>query len=314
MAFSSLGRTLVVANPTARGGKGETAALYATRFFSSYHSVTTSCEVRLTEVPGDAQLMASDADRYDTVVALGGDGVIHEVVNGIMRIPEADRPRLGVIPMGSGNDFARTLGMTRNDPKRSIGELLRGSEQALDLGMVNGTYFVQTLSFGIDAAIALDAGDRRSHRPYQSGPFLYVTSGIKKIFTGLRGWPYKIKIGEEELVGPGVAFAVQNGPTYGGGFRICPEAVPNDGNLDLCVTVEKASLPHSLMIFGLIRFGRHTKSRKLMMRHIQHAEVEFAGDDQPPCQIDGEPFFDARYVIDVVPQALRVIVPAGHQW
>lgn len=309
-----LGSTLIIANPAARSGKGEGAAIFATRFFSSFHSATSSCSIQLTENEGDAEDMARDAAEYRTVIALGGDGVIHEVVNGLMAIPSDDRPQLGVIPMGSGNDFARTLGMVRNDPERSIAELLRGAARYIDVGCVNGTYFMQTLSFGLDAAIALDTTDRRANDTSQSGAILFATSGVKLLFTGLRGWPYRAVIDGEVQEGVDVAFAVQNGKTYGGGFKICPDALPNDGYLDLCLSVEKPSLPHSLLLFGLIRFGRHTKSRKLTMRKVRHLEVEFTGQEQPPCQVDGEQLVAPRYVIDVVPKALEVIVPPSCTW
>lgn len=314
MSPQSLGRTLVIANPTAHSGKGEGAAVFATRFFSSFHSATSSCEVRLTENAGDAQRMASDAFGYHTVLALGGDGVIHEVINGLMLIPEDERPRLGIIPMGSGNDFARTLGMTKNDAERSIAELLSGEERTIDLGNVNGVYFMQTLSFGLDAAIAIDTTNRRANNTTQAGATLYATSGIKILVTGFRGWPYHAVVDGEPIEGIDLAFAVQNGPTYGGGFRICPSAVPNDGYLDLCLTVSKPSLPRSLALFGLIRFGKHTKSRALLLKRIHHVEVSFDGEEQPPCQVDGEQLSADKYDISVVSNALRVIVPSNCTW
>lgn len=314
MSPRSLGSTIVIANPTAHSGKGENAALFATRFFSSFHSATTSCSVKLTENPGDAQRMASDAFGYQTVIALGGDGVIHEVINGLMHIPEDERPRLGIIPMGSGNDFARTLGMTKNDAERSIAELLSGEERTIDLGKVNGTYFMQTLSFGLDAAIAIDTTDRRANNTAQSGALLFVTSGLKILVTNLKGWQYHADVDDEVIEGIDLAFAVQNGPTYGGGFRICPKAVPNDGYLDLCLSITKPSLPHSLALFGLIRFGKHTKSKVLTLRRIRHVEVTFEGEEQPPCQVDGERLTASSYHISVVPHALRVLVPSNCVW
>lgn len=314
MRQKGLGSTLIIANPAAHSGKGESAAIFAMRFFSSFQSATSSCSTQLTEGVGDAVRLARDAADHDTVIALGGDGVIHEVVNGLMGIPVEDRPRLGVIPMGSGNDFARTLGITKNDPERSIAELLQGESRMIDVGRVNDTYFVQTLSFGLDAAIALDTTARRSNNTKQTGSVLFVTSGLHLLVTGLKGWPYKVDVDGQIIEGIDVAFAVQNGKTYGGGFKICPNALPNDGMLDLCLSVKKPSLPHSLALFGLIRFGGHTHSRMLTLRKVRHIEVEFTGEDQPPCQADGEELVADRYVIDVVPRALEVIVPPGCPW
>lgn len=314
MSPQTLGRTLIIANPSAYSGKGESAALFATRYFASFYSTASSCEVRLIEETSDAVHMASDAHDYQTVIALGGDRTIHAIVNGLMQIPEEGRPRLGIIPMGSSNDFARTLGMSRNDPANAISELLRGEERTIDLGVVNNVYFMQTLSFGIDAAIAFDSTDRVAKDASHVGSHLFVTSGLKIIVSGLRGWPYHAIIDGVDLDGVDTAFAVQNGPTYGGGFRICPDAIPNDGMLDLCLTIDNLSVPQSLRLFGLIRAGRHTKSSRIVMRQIRQLEVEFMGDDIPPCQADGERLVDNRYEIRVLPSALRVVVPENCPW
>ena len=314
MAPQTLGHTLIIANPAARSGAGEGAAIYATRYFSTSDSSISTCEVRLTEGAGDAQHMASLSQDYQTVIALGGDGIIHEVVNGLMSIPKESRPQLGVIPMGSGNDFARTLGMTKNDPERSIEELLAGRVRSIDVGRVNNTYFMQTLSFGLDAAIALDTTDRRANNTRQAGALLFVTSGVKIVGTGLRGWPYHAVVDGKEFVAIDIAFALQNGPTYGGGFRICPKANPCDGLLDFCITVKKPNLVHSMALFGLIRFGRHVRSKMLSIDTFRHLEVDFPGEEKPPCQVDGEPLVADRYVVDVVPGALQVIVPESCKW
>lgn len=314
MSPDSFGKTLVIADPRARQGEGESAALFATQFFSTFGASTSSCEVRFTESRADARIMASSADGYRTVIALGGDGVVHEVVNGMMAIPNEMRPRLGIVPLGAGSDFARTLHMSRNDPRRALTELAQGFERTIDLGRVNDEYFMQTLSFGLDAAIAHDAIDRWSDGSRKPNDILFVTSGFKVLWNNLRGWRYDAVVDGEHIAGSGIAFAVQNGPTYGGGFRICPNASPNDGKLDLFLTLKKPTFPHSLMLFGLIRFGLHTKSHIVDTRRVRHIEVSFSGPDQPPCQIDGKRIVAERYVVDAVPASIDVIVSKNCSW
>ena len=129
MSTSPLGRTLVIANPAAHSGRGAQGATFAERFLASYSSATRGYELRLTTAPGDAELMAAEADGFDTVVALGGDGVIHEVANGLMRRPAEGRAQLGVIPLGSGNDYARTLGMARNDVEAALAQAQNHGQQ-----------------------------------------------------------------------------------------------------------------------------------------------------------------------------------------
>ena len=311
-----LGSTIVIANPAARSGKGGHAAELVGRFFESYTSATDDFRLRLTSRAGEATEVAGAAAGADTVIALGGDGVIHEVVNGLMRISPDARPRLGVIAMGSGNDFARTLGVPFNDPDRSIHALLCSREETCDLGLVDaGTpyarYFMETLSFGLDAAIALDTTDRRAAQAKQQGAGLFVTSGIRIMGQAHRGWTYCATLVDEtgsrqEIAGNEVIFAVQNGPSYGGGFRITPDASPADGLLDLCRNTDIPAAPTVLGLFGLARGGRHARSRHVTFHRLTHLEVEFTGEE-PPTQVDGERLTGASHTVDVVPGTLRVL-------
>lgn len=317
-----MGNTLVIANPAAHSGKGAEAAEYVQRLLKqqaenirAYASGVTPAGdhmqsgLVLTQRPGEATLLAAEARTRDTVIALGGDGIVHEVVNGLMRLSPAERPRLGVIPLGSGNDFARTLSMRRNDPSGAIAQLLAGSERPIDLGRVNGVYFVQTLSFGLDAAVALDTTRRRVNNTPLAGAGLFATSGMRIFSAGLRSWPYAAKFDGERAFGDDVVFAVQNGPTYGGGFRICPEAKPADGLLDVCYSLYEPSMPYTLAVFARARFGAHTHAKALAFRRVHELELEFPRHSAPPCQVDGEKLEASRYTVEVEPRALRVIVP-----
>ena len=306
MAQSPLGRTLLIANPAAHSGKGAAGADFARHFLGSYSTATRGYEVRLTKGPGDAVGIAAGAVGFDTVLALGGDGVIHEVVNGLMRLPESARPQLGVIPLGSGNDYARTLGMVKNNVEGAFAQLVRGTVRELEVGRVNGVHFMQTLSFGLDAAIALDTTDRRAANTSQEGEALFITSGLKILSRARGGFPCTASFDDERPVDlKTLIFAVQVGPTYGGGFRICPDADPGDGLLDVCHNVKKPLLPHLLALFGLARSGRHARSSVVSLRRIRHAELDFA--EEPPCQVDGERLQGTHFEIDVIPRALRVV-------
>ena len=306
MAHSPLGRTLLIANPAAHSGKGAAGADFARHFLGSFSSATRGYEIRLTEGPGDATEIAAEADGFDTVLALGGDGVIHEVVNGLMRRPLVRRAQLGVIPLGSGNDYARTLGMVKNDVEGAFAQLVRGSARSMEVGCVNGVHFMQTLSFGLDAAIAIDTTARRAANTSQEGEALFITSGLKILSRARDGFPCTARFDDEKPVDlKTLIFAVQVGPSYGGGFMICPDADPTDGLLDVCYNVRKPMLPHLLALFGLARSGRHAGSRVVSLRRIQHAVLDF--EKEPPCQVDGEKLDGTHFEIDVVPHALRVI-------
>jgi len=307
---TTLGRTLVIANPAARSGHGKQAAERIARQLELHTDATSDYAVKLTGAPGDAGELARSAGDADTVIALGGDGVIHEVACGLMTIGEDKRPRLGVIPMGSGNDFARTLGLAKNAPAASLGQLLRGTSRPLDVGRVNGVHYLQTLSFGLDAAIALDTMGKRSDTAAGRGSHLFAVSAVQILSSCRDGWHYVATIDDEHVEGTETIFAVQLGPTYGGGFRICPGASPTDGLLDVCYSLTlPATTAATLALLGRARFGAHTSSSHLRLARAASITIDF--DEAPPCQVDGERLEGTHFQIDVLPGALEVIVPQG---
>lgn len=270
--------------------------------------------IRETAAPGDATTLARDAgaEGFNTVIVIGGDGVIHEAVNGLMagRGSRADeRPQLAIIPLGSGNDYARTLGMARNDVAAAFRQIAHGAARALDLGCVNGTFYAQTLSFGIDAAIAIDTTRRRAAETSQKGAALFATSGLKLMSTARTGFPCRVRFDDEpERRLDSLIFALQIGPSYGGGFRICPDADPSDGLIDVCYNVKLPSIPRTLALFAMARQGRHVRSSAVELRTCRHATIEF--EREPPAQADGEELHGTRFDVSVEPAALRVVLPA----
>ena len=317
MPRTRLSRTLVIVNPASHSGKGAAGAETVRRVLETYDAATDGFDLNLTESAGDAQRMAAGSSAYDTVVVVGGDGVIHEVVNGLMELDALERPRLGVIPLGSGNDFARTLGLTLNNVEESLAQILSGTERSIDVGKVTsdvcpeGAYFVETLSFGLDAAIAIDTTARRAKGTRQEGAGLFVTSSLKMFSHARKGFACEASIDGGELQRlETLIFAVQNGPTYGGGFRICPDAVPSDGWLDVCYNVRHPWVPHLLLLLGLARFGRHTRSAAVRLQKARELELRFL-EKEPPCQVDGEEFRGMSFSVGVESDALRVIVPRG---
>ena len=304
-----LGRTLVIANPVAHSGQGEGATQFVERFLSAYKSATSGYRIARTGASGDATGIAADASDFDTVIALGGDGVIHEVAEGLMAIDPEARPRLGIIPMGTGNDYARTLGMARNDPEEALRQLVGGREKSVEVGRVNGRYFVETLSFGLDAAIALDTTNKRANETNQEGTELFVRSAIRILSRAGKGFPCTVSFdGADPIESRSIIFAFQVGPTYGAGFKVCPDADPADGLLDVCRNTVTPSLPVVMGLLGAARFGSHAHSRIIEMRRVRHAVLDF--ESEPPCQVDGESIGGTHFEVDVIPKALRVVVPA----
>lgn len=303
------GRALLIANPAAQRGNGAKAAAIAHDLLQEWLGAER-VDFALTERPGHAIdiAAAAPAQQYDMVFALGGDGIIHEVVNGLMRLERPDRPTLGVIPVGSGNDFARTLGMSESVPD-AIVQFLGARREAIDIGCCNGEFFTETLSFGLDAAIALDTIVRRE-RTGQQGTMLYLASGIDQLFHHLDEYRYTMVIdGEREVSGTMLMLAVQNGPTYGGGFRICPEADTSDGLLDICFADAPMSIPEATFKFLSAKNAHHTRFKNIHFDRASSIRLTF--DKRPPCQIDGEPHIADGYSISLNPCALDVLFATG---
>ena len=298
--------TLLVANPAAQSGRGMDIARRAHELLREGLGTDNRLELFFTDRPGRAkELLATQATRYSCVIALGGDGVIHEVANGLMACEDGCRT-LGVIPAGSGNDYARTLGMS-DRAERAVEQLLQRRVRPVDLGVANGEYFTQTLSFGLDAAIALGTMERRK-KSGKHGTMLYLEEGLHQLRC-MQMYPYELELGGEPaqlLTGEGLLLAVQNGPTYGGGFRVTPEASVSDGALDICIANGPVSALRATAIFLRAKDGHHVSSPIIEFHRAQSLTVRFP-TAAPPCQIDGEPFSAERYEISVRPSALNAL-------
>ena len=302
---SALGNVLLIANPAAQNGNGERAidrVLPQLRQTLGDESVVLARTVG----PHHATDLAKRAEGANTVVALGGDGVIHEIANGLMQRDEAKRPALGVIPVGSGNDFARSLGVS-SDVARACDQLLNGLPTPIDMGHVNGQWYVETLSFGLDAAIALDTVERRK-KTGKSGTALYMESGFDQLINHLDSYGYTASFdGGEPVSGQSITFAVQNGPYYGGGFKICPEAKLDDGALDVCIAHPPIGMLKAIYLFLRAKNGGHTGFRNIESLRCTAAHIEF--DRQPPAQVDGEKIESRTFDVRLEPASLRVVMP-----
>lgn len=301
--------TLIVANPAAQSGRGMDIARRAHELLREGLGTDNQLELFFTDRPGSAkELLATQATRYSCVIALGGDGVIHEVANGLMACEGGCRT-LGVIPAGSGNDYARTLGMS-DRAERAVEQLLQRRMRPVDLGVVNGEHFTQTLSFGLDAAIALGTMERRK-KSGKHGTMLYLEEGLHQLRC-MQMYPYELELhGNEDepaqtITGEGLLLAVQNGPTYGGGFRVTPQASASDGRLDVCIANGPVSALRATAIFLRAKDGHHVNSPIIEFHRASSLAITFPAA-APPCQVDGEPFAAERYEISVRPNALNAL-------
>jgi len=293
-------RMLLIVNPAANHGKGIKLLPVIVRLLRN-----ASFDVAITEQIGQAQTLASEASDFDVVVAVGGDGTVHEVLNGLMVIPEENRPALGILPTGSGNDTCRTLGIPRSLSAAAL-VLLGGRRRKFDLGRCNDIYFNNSFSVGLDAEVTAKAVELKAKTPL-SGLILYLISLLYVLLRNLTSYRFSLSFDEQEPVLTNVLLlATTNGQTYGGGFAITPDSVPDDGLFDICM-IKPLSLMQTLIRLPFVVVGRHTRMQPVVMS--RHTSVLVESDTRLPAQIDGEVFLDSRYAVSLIPLAVEYIVP-----
>ena len=293
-------RCLLIANPAAK--HGETAELIPVieRLLQNLPHDTV-----LTEHTGHAEAIAAKARRYDLVVAAGGDGTTHEVLNGLMRISERSRPALGLLPTGSGNDTRRTLGISTDLAEAAL-QLRTGERRRFDVGLCNGIYFNNSFAAGLDAKVTAKAVEYKVTTK-RSGLWLYLTALLHVLFHDLNSFELDISFdGESPEMHDTLIVAVMNGPTYGGGFFITPDAIPTDGLFDICM-IDPMSLPETLFRLPFLIFGKHTKMKPIHMR--RHSSLLIESPVPVPALIDGEVLLENRYEVTMLPKAIECIVP-----
>lgn len=304
-----LGHTLLIANPTARSGKAEKIALTAHKKLIERVSQGQDFDpsLILTRERGDGEtIAASQGAEFDTIIVIGGDGIVHEVINGIMRIDREQRPRLGVIPCGNGDDFARSLNLSR-DPLHALDQLLQGELFSIDVGKVNDHYFAETLSFGFDATIALQTTELRQ-KTKRTGTILYLQCALDQLKHNMVLRKVRISLDNKPPAALEVyMIAVQNGQHYGGGFQIAPNASLADGLFDICYATGPYLKPVAAYVFLQAKKGKHLGMKGIHAAQARTITLDF--DDPIACQIDGEPLYALHYEAEVIPSALEVIIP-----
>lgn len=298
-----LGRTLMIVNPAAKHGETGKLLPVVERIVGS---AASEVQIVVSAGPRHALDLTRAAVGFDAVIAVGGDGTAHEVINGIMGRPEAERPLFGILPTGSGNDYAHTLGMS-DDLTTALRQLATGRHQKVDLGLCNGTWFGESVAVGLDARVTAKAVELKTTTKL-SGIALYLRALLYVL--SKQYYAHHVVVQYDDLPPfetDMLIVAATNGPTYGGGFRITPDSVYDDGLLDIC-RIDMMPKSEAFLRLPFVIVGRHTKMHPVHMARAKRvtvvAERPFEG------QIDGEVLFENAYDIQVVPNALTAIVPA----
>jgi len=244
----------------------------------------------------DEIMARAERDGVDVVYAVGGDGTVHETAKRLIGRGVA----LGVVPTGSGNGFARQLGLPMN-VRASMQSCRGGRIVTIDTARVNGMPFLATMGVGFDAAIAeafANAGTR--------GLRTYVRVGLREI-RRFRAEEYEIEVDGARQTRRAFVVAVANAAHYGNNARIAPLASLQDGVLDVVVVDDVSILQAAALLPRLFR-GTIDKSRHVTI--VQGTRVEIRRPSAGPAHLDGEPVsLPARLSVEIVPRSLRVLVP-----
>jgi YegS/Rv2252/BmrU family lipid kinase len=300
-------KTVAIVNPKAAGG---TAAVWD----RARRHLPSSIEVRETRAVGHGIGLAAEALKTGAriVIAVGGDGTINEVVNGFFEGEHLLAPDavLGIVPHGTGSDFIRTLGLPA-DPKLAAEVICRGTAKSIDVGVVRYTslggvrasrYFVNVTSFGMGGAVAARA---KRYSSVLGGKAGFLASTILTMLS-FSGNQITLNLDQSKTIEATITnVAVGNGQFHGAGMWVCPQAIVNDGLLDVSVI-------HYLNIFELIRNismlynGRIFEHPKVEFYRVRHIVAQ--GDENALIEVDGEPLGKLPLEISILPSAIRVLM------
>ncbi|HEX2168226.1 MAG TPA: diacylglycerol kinase family protein [Longimicrobiales bacterium] len=298
----------VILNPTARHGAGRRLRTTIERELAGRR---LDFDIVETEGPGHAVELAREAADVgiDRVVAAGGDGTVHEVANGLMAAAGTP-PALGLIPIGTGNDFVKMMPgtATRAD---AFATLQAGSESPVDVGLARWDghveHFVNAMGTGIDVEVVRQM--RRSG--WMPGMMIYLMALIRAL-VHFRPVPIRIVVDGTATSADIMILAVCNGPSIGGAFRVCPDARPDDGVLDACI-VRELPLHRIVRVIPRVLSGSHAGQPGISMHRGANFVLRTEEGRPLPFQLDGE-LRQASGDIDVSldPRRLNVIrsVPA----
>jgi YegS/Rv2252/BmrU family lipid kinase len=308
----SVRNLFVILNPAA--DRGRTAAL-APMVRRELRRGRRPFEIALTAGPGHAAQLAEGAARagWEAVVAVGGDGLVHEVVNGLMRAArDGCRAALGVVPAGSGNDFAKLLSVPGHHPDLAIQRVLAAEPRGVDVGRVNRCvaqrtppvpwYFTNGVGLGFDAQVAVEAAKIRRLKG-----FAIYAAAVARTLRRLRSPRMRVELDGREIADrPLVLATLGNGACHGGSFWLCPGARLDDGLLDV-LTADGRSVWEVMALLPKVLGGRHLGERGVAVERGRVARV--SSDEPLPLHADGERVAAGvtDIEVEVLPGALPVL-------
>ena len=285
---------LLIINPTSGGGRGERVGALVRKVLSAkqvdYRDISgtsyESARSNLSEV-----LEGMEIENVDGIIAVGGDGLVHCVVQ---EIATRSIPLL-VIPAGTGNDFARSMNLPLNDPESILEYALAHPPVPIDAGYVNGEYFVAILSTGFDSVV----NERANRMKRIRGQIKYTISLLIELPL-FKARDYRFRIDGETSSSKAMLIAIGNGASYGGGMLVCPDARIDDGIFDVMI-LGPISKFEFLKVFPKVFTGAHINHPAVTIKRGREISIEASA----VAYADGERIGPLPITASVKPGALK---------
>ena len=239
---------------------------------------------------------ASVADGVDSLVVVGGDGMVHLAVQAVVGTGTS----LGIIPAGTGNDVARYVDIPRSDPQLAADVVVGARTRRIDLARSGDRWFVTVLAAGFDAIV----NERANAMTWPRGQMRYNLATLAELRT-FRPLPYVLQLDDETVECEAMLVAVGNGPSFGGGLRITEGALLDDGLLDV-VVITRMSKPKLVRSYPRLFTGKIDGVAEYVHRRVRSVTVAAPGIVS---YADGERFGPLPLTVTAVPGALKVLVP-----
>jgi len=263
-----------------------------------------------TVYPGHAIDIAKSSEGYDMVIAMGGDGTVHEVMNGLMQIPEDKRPILGVVPVGTGNDFGYAINAP-SKPSAALKHAIEGDASLVDIGVmtdINGRkiFFDNSVGMGFGAIVSI-----RAHQlPVLRGFLAYLVATIQSIILDFTPITMQIETDNEKWEQKVAYLEVCNGQRIGGGYLAAPDAKLDDGLFDYVMVKNTSRSTMMFRVLPKVMNGTHGSLKQIKMDTFKKFSI--TADRPLYIHTDGEifsgPGTDIRKVsFEILPKALKVI-------
>jgi YegS/Rv2252/BmrU family lipid kinase len=281
-------------NPAAAGGRAARALPEVRDELDRMRATYRVLDTRSLEHAREEALEAAAAG--ETVVAIGGDGLVGVLAGALMNT----KSPLGIVPGGRGNDFARVLGIPTT-PQEAARLVVEGEEKLVDVAAVNGKPYVGIASVGFDS----DANRIANETKLVKGDLVYLYAGLRSL-AAWKDATFEVVVDGERHGVTGYGVAVANSKAYGGGMYLAPHAELDDGRLDVMLTKAHSKL-HWLGSVPKVFKGKHVDDPNIQW--LAGSEIAVSADRPFTVYADGDPIADLPVTVTVSKQALRVIAP-----